>query len=94
MWMFVGMIPYLYVINEFYIQKFPDENHWRLQRPPPFEYPDAQDTPDTSDNELFDSPEYKMLEEAGLVGSRFFKLEGGKKVYLEGTGVNQPMQEI
>jgi hypothetical protein len=73
------------------MQKFPDEYHWRLQRPPPFEYPDPEDTPDGRDLKLFQSSEYKYLQEAGLLGDPFFTVQNGKKIYTKESGVNQPM---
>ena len=93
-WVLVGMIPYIFVSSEFFLQKFPDEYHWRLQRPPPLEYPDPEDTPDRRDEQLFKSKEYKYLQEAGLVGDPFFTIQGQKKIYTKESGVNQPMDEI
>ena len=60
-------MPLIFWSAEFFLQKFPDEYHWRYQRPPPLNWPDAEDTPDDDTYALFDSPEFKMLYEAGLL---------------------------
>ena len=74
MWVVIGFLPFIYMASEFYLQKYPDDYHWRLQRPPPFEHPDPEDTPDTKDAKLFASDAYKYLREAGIVGDPFFHL--------------------
>ena len=42
-----------------------DQN--KYQRPPPLNYPDQDDTPDDETYEIWQSPEFKYLWDAGLL---------------------------
>jgi hypothetical protein len=35
-------MPIIYFIGEFLFQHYPDEDHWKLSRPPPLDYPDVE----------------------------------------------------
>ena len=47
MWGLVSMIPFWFTYVEFFYQEWPDDDNWRYQRPPPLNYPDDMETPDT-----------------------------------------------
>jgi hypothetical protein len=44
-----------------------DGDGLKYQRPPPLNYPDAEDTPDDETYENWQSPEFKYLWDAGIV---------------------------
>ena len=46
-WAFVAAIPYWYVIQEVIYHQMVDGDQNKYQRPPPLNYPDDEDTPDT-----------------------------------------------
>ena len=46
-WAIVAMIPYWYVIQEVIYHQMVDGDQNKYQRPPPLNYPDEEDTPDT-----------------------------------------------
>ena len=43
----MALVPYWYVIIEVIYAEMVDPETWKLQRPPPLNYPDDEDTPDT-----------------------------------------------
>ena len=47
MWVIVGFAPIWFNMCELFFQYWPDEDNWRYQRPPPLNYPDESETPDT-----------------------------------------------
>lgn len=94
MWAVVAVMPVIFWSCEFFFQKFPDEDYWRFQRPPPLECWDEDDTPDRETERLFHTPEFKWLYEAGILVPPFFKIEDDKKIYFPEAGVNQPMDVI
>jgi hypothetical protein len=67
MWLVVALFPYIFVISETIYNQIVDGDQWKYQRPPPLNYPDEEDTPDTETYELFNSPEFKYLHDAGLM---------------------------
>jgi len=40
-------LPLIFFWNEFIAQHYPDEDYYRIKRPPPLNYPDKEDTDDT-----------------------------------------------
>jgi hypothetical protein len=67
MWMFICGTPLWFVASELFLQYWADEDAYRYQRPPPYNYPNPEATPDDETNELFKSVEYRALWEAGVV---------------------------
>jgi hypothetical protein len=65
MWFVVALMPFIFFSAEFFLQKYPDEDYWRYQRPPPLNWPDTEDTPDEDTFRKFKSQEFKRLYEAG-----------------------------
>jgi hypothetical protein len=61
MWVMVGALPFIYISSEFFLQKYPDEDYWRFQRPPPLNFPDVDDTPDEDTYKIFKSGEFRRL---------------------------------
>ena len=61
------MIPYWYVIQEVIYHQMVDGDQNKYQRPPPLNYPDQDDTPDNETYEIWQSPEFKYLWDAGLL---------------------------
>jgi hypothetical protein len=94
MWLLVGAMPIIFWSCEFFIQKFPDEDYWRFQRPPPLNLPDPEDTPDEDTYQMFHSPSFRRLYEAGILVPPYFDIVEGKKIYTPESGVNQPMADI
>ena len=45
-WIIMALVPYWYVIIEVIYAEMVDPETWKLQRPPPLNYPDEEDTPD------------------------------------------------
>lgn len=93
-WLFCGILPTFYFCSEFLYQHYPDEEHWRLQRPPPLDYPDAQDTNNTVNYKNYHSKEGRRMLDMGLIVPLHFDIVDGKKVYRRFAGVNQPMDNI
>lgn len=67
MWVFFALTPYWYVIDECVYQQWIDGDQLKYQRPPPLNYPDEEDTPDTETFENWKSPEFIYLWDAGLL---------------------------
>ena len=93
-WLIMGTLPVWFVFNEMILQAWPDEDNWRYQRPPAFQYQDDDDTPDLETLSLFKSPQYRQLWEAGILVDPFFTMKDGEKVYSKWAGVNKPMPVI
>ena len=47
MWGFALFLPYIMVIQEVIYHQMVDGDQNKYQRPPPLNYPDEEDTPDT-----------------------------------------------
>lgn len=90
MWWIAGMMPILFFGNELFFQYWPDAENWRYQRPPPLDYPNPSDTPDTEVHKVFQSDAFKDMHDAGVTVPPFFDIIDGKKVYTKWAGVNQP----
>merc|ERR1712050_798800 len=60
-WIVLGMLPVIFLGNEYLAQGFPDSDHWKNPRPPPTNWPDEGDTPDTQLYEEFHSPSGRSL---------------------------------
>jgi hypothetical protein len=73
-----------------FFQYWPDADNWRYQRPPPLNFPDDAETPDTEYHRMFKSEPHKDFYDAGIVNAPFFDIIDGKKVYTKWAGVNQP----
>jgi len=72
-------------------QHYPDEDNWRIPRPPPLDYPDQDDTDDTKTVADYNSLTGKKWVENGLVGEIWYDIIDGKKVYRRFAGANPPM---
>lgn len=91
MWVLAAGTPFWFTFMELFYQEWPDADNWRYQRPPPLNYPDDLETPDTEVSELFKTEQYKDLYDAGTVNPPFFEIKDGKKVYSRWAGVNDPL---
>lgn len=67
MWVIIALTPYWYVTCESVYQQMVDGDQWKYQRPPPLNYPDEEDTPDTEAYENWKTPEFTYLWDAGLL---------------------------
>ena len=69
MWMWVGiaLVPYWFVIQEVIYNQMVDGDQNKYQRPPPLNYPDEEDTPDTEAIEIWNSPEFTYLHDGGML---------------------------
>jgi hypothetical protein len=94
MWIIVGSIPIWFTANELFFQYWPQADTWRYQRPPPYNFPNDDDTPDDIYLRMFNSEPHKDFHDAGIVGAPFFTVKDGKKIYTEWAGVNQPRDAI
>jgi hypothetical protein len=63
----VALIPYVVVITEVVYNQMVDGDGLKYQRPPPLNYPDAEDTPDEETADNWKSAEFKYLWDAGIV---------------------------
>lgn len=69
-----------------------DEDYWKtFVRPPPLDFPDEDDTPDTEYYESFHSNQGKRVFDTGRYVPLPYDIIDGKKVYKKFVGVNQPM---
>ena len=66
-WLIMGTTPLWFFANELFYQEWPDEDNWRMQRPPPVNWPDEEDTPDFETYYNFKSPQYQQLWDAGAL---------------------------
>ena len=66
-WFGVALIPYWLVIQEVIYHQMVDGDQNKYQRPPPLNYPDEEDTPDTETYELWKSEEFTYLHDAGIL---------------------------
>lgn len=55
MWVIILFTPYWYVFVEVIYNEMVDPDTWRYQRPPPLNYPNPEDTPDTETAEIWKS---------------------------------------
>lgn len=67
MWVAIAMIPYAIVISEVVYQQMVDGDGLKYQRPPPLNYPDEEDTPDTETYENWKTPEFTYLHDSGIL---------------------------
>ena len=63
-------------------------------RPPPLDFPDEDDTPDTEIYETYNSADGRRLVDSGRHAPIWYDIVDGKKVYKKYAGVNQPMVEF
>ena len=89
-----GTTPLWFFANELFLQYWPEDDNWRYQRPPPLNYPDDLETPDTDYHSMFSSTPHKNLYDAGVVNAPFFDIKDGKKVYTKWAGVNSPRDPL
>jgi hypothetical protein len=66
-WVLAAMVPYIMVYFEVVYHQMVDGDGLKYQRPPPLNYPDDEDTPDTETFENWKSPEFIYLWDAGLL---------------------------
>ena len=83
-----------YIGNEFFYQHYPDEDHWRIPRPPPLDYPDADDTDDTDSYRDEFSKSGRYFKDTGIVFDIWYDIVDGKKVMRRFSGANQPMPDL
>jgi len=93
MYFFVGNLFILGFWLEFIAQHYPDEDHWRISRPPPLDYPDTDDTDDTQTFEDYHSKDGRYLVETAAIGELWFDIKDGEKIIKPTAGGNQPMPE-
>ena len=74
MWFIAGTAPLWFFANELYFQYWPEADNWRYQRPPPLNFPDDEDTPDTTYFKMFNSVPHKDLYDAGVTNPPFFEI--------------------
>ena len=91
-WILMLSAPLWFTYMEIFHQFMPDDDNYKFQRPPPLNYPDDTETPDTEVLELFESKAHKLLYDAGVTNPPFFEVKDGKKVYSKWSGVNQPLE--
>jgi hypothetical protein len=72
MWIIMCSSPLWFLFNEFYGQTWPNAYIWRYQRPPPFDYPDDMETPDSVNYPVLKSKEYRQLYDSGLVVAPYY----------------------
>lgn len=78
---------------EFITQHFPDEDHWRISRLPPLDFPDSDDTDDTQTYEDYHSKDGRYLVDTGAIGELWFDIKDGEKIVRPFAGGNQPMPD-
>lgn len=66
-WVIAAMVPYIMVITEVVYVQMVDGDGLKYQRPPPLNYPDEEDTPDTETYENWKTPEFTYLWDAGIL---------------------------
>jgi hypothetical protein len=94
MWILAGTCPLWYFAAELFFQYWPDADNWRYQRPPPLNFPDDSETPDSDYLKMFKSKPHMDLYDAGVTNPPFFSVVDGKKVYTKWAGVNDPRDPI
>jgi hypothetical protein len=67
MWVVIALCPYWYVIDECIYEQQVDGDGFKYQRPPPLNYPDEEDTPDTETYENWKTPEFTYLWDSGIL---------------------------
>ncbi|CAM6006534.1 unnamed protein product [Sphagnum balticum] len=67
MWGLNALWPFIYVIAEVVYQQMVNGDGIKYQRPPPLNFPDEEDTPDTETHELWQTPAFVYLWDAGLM---------------------------
>jgi hypothetical protein len=75
------------------LQHYPDEDHWRVAKLPPLDYPDPDDTDDTDTWGDYHSRGGRMLVESGAVGDLWFDIVDGKKIARPFSGAASPMHQ-
>ena len=93
-WLIAGTTPLWFFASELFLQYWPEDDNWRYQRPPPLNYPDDLETPDTDYHMMFSSVPHRNLYDAGVVNAPFFDIKDGKKVYTKWAGVNDPRDPL
>jgi hypothetical protein len=61
------LAPFWYVILEVVYNQMVDSDVIKFQRPPPLNYPDVEDTPDTETYDMWKTAEFAYLHDAGLL---------------------------
>jgi len=89
-----GNLFLVYFWMEFMYQHYPDEDYFRIPRPPPLDYPDADDTDDSESYKDEFSKDGRYLRETGIVTDIWYDIVDGKKVIRRFAGANQPMPNI
>ena len=79
-WALVALIPYWYVIQEVIYHQMVDGDQNKYQRPPPLNYPDEDDTPDTETHDIWQTGEFTYFWDAGLMRDPYtsFDLDSSK----------------
>jgi len=78
---------------EFIVQHYPDEDHWKIARLPPLDFPDPDDTDDTQTFEDYHSKDGRYFVETGAIGDLWFDIKDGQKIIRPFAGGNQPMPD-
>jgi hypothetical protein len=94
MWVIMCSSPFWFFFNEYVGQCWPSASIWRYQRPPPLDYPDDLDTPDTEMIKNSKTATYRFLLDSGVIVPVGFSIVNGKKVYDPEAGVNEPRDPI
>lgn len=69
---------YLFLLGaDFFLQKFPDEDHWRVAQLPPLDHPNPEDTEDTSIFQGYQTNDIKTLVDAGIIRGPYFTIKDG-----------------
>jgi len=93
-WFIMGGLMHIFFWLEFFYQHYPDEDNWRIPRPPPLDYPDTEDTDDTDTYNDYHSKDGRMLYDTGLIVDLWYDIKDGRKIIKPFGGANQPMENI
>ncbi len=91
---FLASFFFLFFITEWVIQHQPDADYYRKPHPPPLDYPNKVETPDTMHFNLWKTEEFRKRIDNGQLGECPFDIVDGKKVYKKFVGLNQPLERI
>ena len=73
----MGFLPIFFFTNEFFFNHYPDEDYWRISRPPPLDYPDNDDTDDTETVQDYNSLEGRRMVDTGLSYELWYDIKDG-----------------
>jgi len=90
----VGLLPFIYFMNEYFNQGLPDRDHWKRPLPPPTNHPDEEDTPDTKLYEVMNTYTGRTLMDSGMFVELNYDMVDGKKVFKRFSGVNDYMSPV